>query len=341
MTSKDKNNGIMEFTIRPVAPDLIKPYFYGILLSLLLICPLSCNQEVKTCESNLNFNTKLETKAIKDTTDSIIMASDIKLDSVEDIDLSKEKQAAYINSRIKKLSNSIVTKWCKEAGFNKLPDYILFRVFKYESQFEIWGREGNEGPLSLIKTVQVCAIESSPGPKLKGWDYNTAEGFYTYNIYYTSPSWYMYVKLTKEEINKTGAYGNGSCFKMFINYPNQLDIANSKKIYGQIHNIGNICIHGNCVTACCVSFENELWIVVFAFGLLHDLDYGKPNVYLFPCRFEKTDVRDLFNTQTNYNLKDSVVLYPFWENLKEGYYKFQKDHKPLKFRATQNGYFFD
>jgi murein L,D-transpeptidase YafK len=320
---------------------LLKHHFAGILVYMFIICTLSCNQEAKTCESNASFIAKLESRAIKDTVDEIVTSSDIKLDSVEDIDISKEKQAAYINSRIKKLSNSIVTKWCKDAGFKKLPDYILFRVFKYESQFEIWGREGNEGPLSLIKTIQVCAIESTPGPKLKGWDYNTAEGFYTYNIYYTSPSWYMYIKLTNDEINNTGSYDYGSCFKMFINYPNQLDIANSRKIYGQHQNIGNICIHGNCVTACCVSFENRMWIVVFAFGLLHNINYGNPQVYLFPCRFEQTDEKILFKSQSNYKLKDSVILYPFWENLKEGYYKFQKEHKPLNYKVTSKAYIFD
>ena len=320
---------------------ILKHRLIQILFYITTIGLFSCNNEVMP---NVNLDTVaqiLEKSMVRHTIDTIISIKDIKLDSIGEIDPKKEKQPAYINERIKKMSNRIVAKWCEEAGFTNLPDYILFRVFKDEKQFEIWGRQGNEGTLKLIKNIHVSAIEETPGPKLKGWDYNTAEGFYTYNIYYTSPSWYMWIKLTNEEISNIGQLDYGSCFKMFINYPNELDRYNSKRIYGKHNNIGNICIHGNCVTACCVSFENELWVVVFAFGLLHNPQYGLPHVYLFPCRFERTDVKELFKFRTNYNLKDSTVLYPFWENIKEGYFKFEKEHKPLKFKATQHGYIFE
>jgi murein L,D-transpeptidase YafK len=318
-----------------------KKKFMPIFILTIIWSLLSCNNSNRPQGALDSLPSKIMKTGLNDTIDSIVMAKDIILDSVEPLDESKEKQAEYINSRIKKMTNSIVTKWCKEAGFSKLPDYILFRVFKHERQFEIWGRTGNADPLKLIKTIGVCAIEETPGPKMKGWDFNTAEGFYTYNIYYTSPSWYMWIKLSNEEIKNTGRLDYGSCFKMFINYPNELDKYNSKRIHGIHNNMGTICIHGNCVTACCVSFENELWTVVFAFGLLHNTEYGLPQVYLFPCRFEKTDVKDLFKTLTNYNLKDSSILYPFWDNIKVGYNLFEKEHKPLNFKATQKGYVFD
>jgi murein L,D-transpeptidase YafK len=319
----------------------IKYFIFKAIVIVIAIILYSCNNQAKPSDEKSNIGSIRYKKEINDTIDTIVKASDIKLDSIEALDKSKEKQPEYINSRIKKLSDRIVIKWCKEAGFQKLPDYILFRVFKHERQFEIWGRNGNEGKLKLIKIVEVCAIESEPGPKLKGWDFNTAEGFYTYNIYYTSPSWYMWIKLTNDEIKKSGQLDYGSCFKMFINYPNDLDRFNSLRIHGKHNNIGTICIHGNCVTACCVSFENELWIVVFAFGLLHNTDYGLPNVYMFPCRFEKTDVKKLFKERSNYNLKDTAVLYQFWNNIKEGYFKFEKELQPLKFTVDKNGYHFE
>jgi murein L,D-transpeptidase YafK len=319
----------------------IKYSIFKILVFIFIIAVNACNNEAKSNEGKSNIDTVLKKSEIKDSLDTIVKATDIKLDSIEDLDKSREKEPEYINSRIKKLTNRIVKKWCEDAGFEKLPDYILFRVFKNERQFEIWGRNGNEGQLKLIKVIEVCAIESEPGPKLKGWDFNTAEGFYTYNIYYTSPSWYMWIKLTNEEIKKSGQLDYGSCFKMFINYPNDLDRYNSLRIHGRHNNIGTICIHGNCVTACCVPFENDLWIVVFAFGLLHNTDFGLPNVYLFPCRFDKTDIKKLFKERSNYNVKDTVVLYPFWENIKEGYFKFEKEHQPLKFTVDKKGYHFE
>lgn len=306
--------------------------------SLCFLCVFSCNNNLESNKSNIDSITVYRSFEEKDT---IVSYKDIKLDPVEPLDESREKEPAYINSRIKQLSNSIVEKWCKEAGFDIRPDYILFRVFKHEQQFEIWGRNGNKGKLKLIKNIQVCALELEPGPKLKGWDFNTAEGFYTYGIYYTSPSWYMWIKLSEDEMKNAGMVDYGSCFKMFINYPNKLDRVNSRKIHGLHNNNGTICIHGNCVTACCVSFENELWIVVFAFGLMHNKDYGLPHVYLFPCRFDRTNVKELFWTETKYKLKDSVVLYPFWENIKEGYLKFEREHLPLKFRVDEKKYYFD
>ncbi len=277
----------------------------------------------------------------KDAVKQVITPNDIVLDSVGPIDVTREKLPGYINLRVKEFTHNVVNNWCKEAGFEELPDYILFRVFKHEQEFEIWGRNGNSEELKLIKIIEVCAIESKPGPKLKSWDYNTAEGFYTYNIYYTSPSWYMFVKLSNEEINNIGMFDYGSCFKMFINYPNRLDRANSLKIYGRKYNNGTICIHGNCVTACCVAFENKVWLTVFAFGLLHNKSYGLSHIYLFPCRFENTDVRKLFKEFSKYKPEDSIILYPFWENLKEGYLKFNKEQQPLKFRVGKNRYYFD
>jgi murein L,D-transpeptidase YafK len=43
---------------------------------------------------------------------------------------------------------------------------------------------------------------------------------------------------------------------------------------------------------------------------------------------------------TDYN-QDSKILYPFWDNIKQGYDKFEKEHKPLNFKATQKGYVFE
>ena len=155
---------------------------YILLTNFIVFCLSSCNPDVKTSRTLDNLNFRASGDTVKENEDTIISIRDIKLDSIEPLDKSKEKQPAYINSRIKQLTDHIVTKWCKDAGFDSIPDYILFRVFKHERQFEIWGRRGNEGLLKRIKTIDVCAIEDTPGPKLKGWDFNTAGGFYTYNI---------------------------------------------------------------------------------------------------------------------------------------------------------------
>lgn len=316
------------------------------LATLFFVVLFSCQNAPSTqSETNPDTTFKIGSAEItlhaKEIIDTIAKNDDVVLNEIDSLDESREQNPTYINWRIKQMTKNVVNKWSKEAGFDTLPDYILFRVFKHEHQFEIWGRNGNKGKLKRIKIINVPALEIMPGPKLKQWDLNTAEGFYTYGIYYTSPSWYMFVKLTNNGIKKTGNHTYGSCFKMFINYPNAYDRQNSKLVYGNNVKNGTICIHGNCVTACCVSFYNEMWVTVFAFGLLHNKKYGAPHIYMFPCRFSDTDVKDLFlNSSCRYAEKDSVVLYPFWENIKKGYYKFEKEHKPLKFKATKEGYLF-
>ena len=89
-----------------------------------------------------------------------------------------------------------------------------------------------------------------PGPKFEVGDGKTPEGFYFPQFLYGSNYYWMWIKLTERELDKPGRVGKGSSFKMCINYPNILDSVKSKAY--TLKTGGEICLHGNCVSAGCI-----------------------------------------------------------------------------------------
>ncbi len=308
-----------------------------IIICLFVLFITSCETSTKNKIAVIkNDSTKTEN------INKLITEKDILLDSVEPIDEKIERKPEYINQRINNLTKTITKKWIKKAGFENRPDYILFRVFKYESVFEIWVGNNDTSELKLINTFDICALQATLGPKLKQKDNKSAEGFYTCSIYYTSPSDYMFIKLTNEDYKFKGVLNYGSCFKIMINYPNEFDSYNSLMTFGTIKNGGTTAIHGNCCSLSCISFENPVYIVIFSFALMHNIKkYGLIQTQMFPCRFDKNDLNKLYQSDKEYIKMDSGRLFTFWNNIKIGYDLFESKHKPIRFRVSKNGYSFN
>ena len=55
---------------------------------------------------------------------------------------------------------------------------ILIRIFKQESEFEVW-KEDKSGQFALLKTYAICRWSGELGPKIKQGDRQAPEGFYT------------------------------------------------------------------------------------------------------------------------------------------------------------------
>ena len=55
---------------------------------------------------------------------------------------------------------------------------ILVRLFKEESELEIW-KQDREGRFALLKTYPICRWSGELGPKVKEGDRQAPEGFYT------------------------------------------------------------------------------------------------------------------------------------------------------------------
>ena len=55
---------------------------------------------------------------------------------------------------------------------------ILVRIFKEESELEVW-KEDRNGRFALLKTFPICRWSGDLGPKIKEGDRQAPEGFYT------------------------------------------------------------------------------------------------------------------------------------------------------------------
>ena len=259
---------------------------------------------------------------------------------------AKENHPRSASKIIKRIDKLLINNCCtpgkkdfkaylKEKGISYPVDEAIFRVFKRDKIMEIWAKDSEMKKLIKVMVVPICAMDFEPNTKFKRGDGKTPEGFYHGNIMYGSSNFFMWMKLNEKEIDEYGVVQDGSSFKICIDYPNNLDRWKSKM--NGINTGGAICIHGNCVSAGCVSFLNRNFLPVFAFAKHHNSKkYGKLQYHIFPFDFSK--VKDLKKEAEKYS-KDSYFtqeqLYAFWLNLKEGYDYFNKEKRAIKWSVKK------
>lgn len=116
---------------------------------------------------------------------------------------------------------------------------VYLRLFKEESQLEVWVRTAGKSTWQLLTTYPVCAKSGGPGPKRRQGDGQVPEGFYKISGFNPASSYHL---------------------SMGINYPNASDLKKSSGDPG-----GDIMIHGRCVTIGCVPIEDgpieELYVL--------------------------------------------------------------------------------
>jgi len=299
--------------------------FFSVLLSS---CSDSQNQKI----AKFYNKTFKEPKSPKFTTFEIDTVPDIKKGT-------NEKSSTFIKQRLEQLIGKSYQKRCEENGITYPPKYILFRLFKEEKEFEIWATQKRSDTLKLLAIIPVCAVDDEAGTKLQQGDGKTPEGFYTCKIMYGSSNDFMWIKLNYNEIDTYGSVGYGSSFKMCINYPLQIDRNRTHKILGKVNPGGAICIHGNCVTAGCISFENKHFLPVFLSARYHNAKtYGYPKIQIFPFRFSEKDKTEMSEKVYSEMKPDQLVT--FWTKLEKAYNLFEKNHKAIKVSFANNKYYF-
>ncbi len=217
-----------------------------------------------------------------------------------------------------------------EKTINYPPDCTVIRVFKQERVCEIWSKDSSQDSLSLILTIPICSMDFKPGPKLRNGDSKTPEGFYYGDFAYYSSQWFMWMDLNNVE--KSGQVGKGSAFRICLNYPNQIDQRHSS-MAGFSNTGGAICVHGNCVSIGCVSFQNKNFVPVYAFSRHHDSSkYGKVQYHIFPFKSaEKTEseVTEYSKDFIHHEEYTPDKLRGFWKNLAFGEKLFNEHKMPL------------
>ena len=196
----------------------------------------------------------------------------------------------------------------EKKGLTYPPRAILLRAFKKEGVLELWGAQSNAGPYVLLKAYGICATSGVLGPKRRFGDAQVPEGFYDLDWFNPQSNFFL---------------------SMHVNYPNAADrISGSRTNPG-----GNIFLHGNCASIGCVPITDDgikevYWLAV----LVREGGAKHLPIQIFPARMTEPGFRELAKTHLG-----QPELVAFWENLKQGYDLFEKDHRLRSVQATKDG----
>ncbi|MEF2071417.1 murein L,D-transpeptidase family protein [Consotaella aegiceratis] len=182
---------------------------------------------------------------------------------------------------------------------------ILVRLFKEESQLELW-KQKDDGTYALLKTYSICAWSGKLGPKTAEGDRQAPEGFYT---------------ITPGQLNPASNYH----LAINIGYPNAYDRARGST--GQ-----HLMLHGSCNSSGCYAMDD--WQIGEIFALARDAFKGGQRsfqVQAFPFRMTPENMARHHNSEH----------YDFWKMLKQGYDRFEVTHKPAEVGVCEKQYVFD
>jgi murein L,D-transpeptidase YafK len=182
---------------------------------------------------------------------------------------------------------------------------ILIRLFKEESEVEVW-KQDTSGHFALLKTYPICRWSGELGPKTRQGDRQAPEGFYTVKPGQMNPNSHYYLSFD-------------------IGYPNAYDRA-----YGRTG--GNIMMHGDCSSAGCYAMTDEQIAEIYA--LARESFYGNQRsfqVQAYPFRMTPLN---LVKHRDDPNM-------PFWRMLKEGNDHFEVTHLEPKVDVCERRYLFD
>lgn len=180
---------------------------------------------------------------------------------------------------------------------------ILVRIFKLESQLEVW--LGKEQRYALFRIYPICMYSGQLGPKLREGDRQSPEGFY---------------QVTIEDLDPASRFHLG----FDIGYPNGYDLAHGRTGHG-------LMVHGDCVSRGCFAMTDPLIeeIYVLASVALANGQHAF-QVQVFPFRMHEHRLRRYRETR----------WYPFWRNLQEGYNYFERHRLPPVVTVERRHYLF-
>ena len=182
-------------------------------------------------------------------------------------------------------------------------DPIFIRIFKEESELEIWV-QGSER-FELFRTWPICTWSGELGPKLIEGDGQSPEGFYYVQSSRMNPS---------------------STFHLSFNlgYPNAFDRSHERT--GSY-----LMVHGNCVSIGCYAMTDagieQIWALADG-ALRGGQNYFRVHVFPFRMSAEKLES----HTDSDWHA--------FWLNLKQGHDLFESTGWPPDTTVSNQSYVF-
>jgi murein L,D-transpeptidase YafK len=182
---------------------------------------------------------------------------------------------------------------------------ILLRIFKEESELEIW-KQNRQGKFALLKTYPICRWSGELGPKVREGDRQAPEGFYF---------------ITPELMNPRSSY----YLAFNLGYPNEFDRAHGRTG-------AHLMVHGDCSSRGCYAMTDEQIQEIFALAR-ESFDGGQLafQVQAFPFRMT---AKNMARHRNNPNLA-------FWRMLKEGSDHFELTKTQPKIDVCEKRYVFN
>jgi murein L,D-transpeptidase YafK len=181
---------------------------------------------------------------------------------------------------------------------------ILVRIFKQESELEVW-KEDKTGRFALLRTYPICRWSGELGPKIKTGDRQAPEGFYT---------------VTPGQMNPNSSY----YLAFNMGFPNSYDRANG-------YTGAFLMVHGDCLSAGCYAMTDEQIAEIYALARESFLGGQKSfQIQAYPFRM----------TPLNLAKHRNSPHMAFWKMLKQGYDYFEVTRLEPKVDVCEKRYVF-
>ena len=182
---------------------------------------------------------------------------------------------------------------------------ILVRVFKEESELEVW-KQDTTGQFQLLKVYPICRWSGELGPKKTEGDRQAPEGFYAITPGLMNPNSNYYLAIN-------------------IGFPNAYDKANG-------YSGAFLMIHGDCSSRGCYAMTDEQ--IGEIYSLARDSFLGGQKEFQIQAYPFRLTAANLAKHRNNPNM-------PFWTMLKEGNDHFEVTHLEPKVDVCERHYVFD
>jgi murein L,D-transpeptidase YafK len=182
---------------------------------------------------------------------------------------------------------------------------ILVRLFKQESELEVW-KQDTSGRFALLKSYPICRWSGELGPKVREGDRQAPEGFYP---------------ITPAQMNPNSNY----YLSVNIGFPNEFDRA-----WGRTGDF--LMIHGDCSSRGCYAMTDEQIAEIYA--LARESFFGGQRTFQVQAYPFRMTPLNMAKHRTNPNMA-------FWKMLKEGYDHFEVTRLEPKVDVCEKRYVFD
>lgn len=185
-------------------------------------------------------------------------------------------------------------------------DPVFIRIFKEERQLEVWLREPGKESYRIFRRYPIAAMSGKLGPKLAEGDGQAPEGFYS---------------VTAASMNPASNYH----LSFNLGFPNAYDRAHGRT--GSF-----LMVHGDRRSIGCYAMTDP-WIeeIYTLCDAAFQAGQQAIPVHCFPFRM----------TPERMAAAHDAPDLPFWENLREGYEKFEATTTPPAVRVRDGRYAFE